>query len=405
MGPNALAAHGPWRLTVEQTIGGREEALVVTNYGQGSSSDKNRYSRLTNVDKQSRGAGDGAPLPFSLAQHPSSVRPPTAPHPLFADGKAGQRIQMHNNGDKVYDEKHGRVRMDRLQSLPAAAAAAPLQGRVVYKSAQYAVPTRLSIPGFRDLLNDATGKHPALIDTLNATIAGYVGLSDLPIVSLDSERLQWCIVKMVVPPEAKTVMPIHSTYFQTYRKHRTNMARVIDLQFALYDKEIPLEWGAVKRCLSGVHNGTKLVYTVGEMVYPDSFDPNPNDDCSNGIHYHEERHHAFYWIARHADAVHTIASDAVLADAAAASGPSVALIPNPIPCNYTPTQVVHGGTNTLAAATGPIGTAVAVAVGGHNAAAGIARIQAVAAPAASAPATAAGRAQKEGAVVIEPSSR
>lgn len=33
------------------------------------------------------------------------------------------------------------------------------------------------------------------------------------------------------------------------------------------------------------HNYTPLVYKVGEMVYPDSFDDNRWDECSHGIHF------------------------------------------------------------------------------------------------------------------------
>jgi hypothetical protein len=33
----------------------------------------------------------------------------------------------------------------------------------------------------------------------------------------------------------------------------------------------------------GQHNGD-FIYTVGETVYPDNFDPSPLIECSNGIH-------------------------------------------------------------------------------------------------------------------------
>jgi hypothetical protein len=112
-----------------------------------------------------------------------------------------------------------------------------------------------------------------------------------------SSTSEWCIVKLLIPPEAKTVLPIHSTYFETYRKRRTNMAIVLELQEANPGAEIPLEGGQVVTCASGVHTSS-VAYTVGGMVYPDRFDPNPNTDCAPGIHYHEERQHAFHWIDR-----------------------------------------------------------------------------------------------------------
>jgi hypothetical protein len=38
----------------------------------------------------------------------------------------------------------------------------------------------------------------------------------------------------------------------------------------------PLNWGC---------QGPRMPYRIGRMVYPDSFDSDPDHDCSNGIHF------------------------------------------------------------------------------------------------------------------------
>ena len=40
------------------------------------------------------------------------------------------------------------------------------------------------------------------------------------------------------------------------------------------------------------HNGQPLTYTIGEMVVPDSYDPDPRVECSNGIHFFLTREEA-----------------------------------------------------------------------------------------------------------------
>jgi uncharacterized protein YjbI with pentapeptide repeats len=77
-----------------------------------------------------------------------------------------------------------------------------------------------------------------------------------------------CIAKLLIPKEAKRVNAIGS------RKCRFEFAKVIDIRD---DK------GHSKKSEAGYYN-KNLIYTIGELVYPDSFDPSPLVECSNGIH-------------------------------------------------------------------------------------------------------------------------
>ena len=45
-----------------------------------------------------------------------------------------------------------------------------------------------------------------------------------------------------------------------------------------------IETGAERKHITNT-NYAKTTYTVGEMVYPDTFDENRWNECSNGIHF------------------------------------------------------------------------------------------------------------------------
>jgi len=89
----------------------------------------------------------------------------------------------------------------------------------------------------------------------------------------DGELIIWkklqdnLIAKLLIPLKAKRVNAIGS------RKCRFEFAKVI----AIYDGKKKVEEGR------GLYN-KDLIYKVGEMVYPDSFDDSPLIECSHGIH-------------------------------------------------------------------------------------------------------------------------
>lgn len=78
------------------------------------------------------------------------------------------------------------------------------------------------------------------------------------------------IVKLEIPEDAKRSSA-------TTRKCRCDKAKVLDI-INFDTKE------HVEQVVNKVYNQETL-YKVGEMVYPDKFDDNRWDECSNGIHF------------------------------------------------------------------------------------------------------------------------
>ena len=75
------------------------------------------------------------------------------------------------------------------------------------------------------------------------------------------------IAQLLIPSEAKRVNAFGS------RKCRFEFVKTIAI------------WDGKKKVKKGIgsHDG-KTVYTVGELTYPDEFDPSPLIECSHGIH-------------------------------------------------------------------------------------------------------------------------
>ena len=92
-------------------------------------------------------------------------------------------------------------------------------------------------------------------------------------------------VKLFVPEDAKRVTP----YSRGCYKARVEYAVV----FEIFDDD----GNNYNSATSFVHeNKTKhLVYTVGEIVRPDSFNPDPNVDCGAGINVHRHMDHCKIW--------------------------------------------------------------------------------------------------------------
>ena len=74
------------------------------------------------------------------------------------------------------------------------------------------------------------------------------------------------LAKLLIPVKAKRVNTIG------YRKCRFEFAKVLEI----YNGTKKVKEGFSRR-------NSHFKYTVGEMIYPDSFDPNPLVECSNGI--------------------------------------------------------------------------------------------------------------------------
>jgi hypothetical protein len=76
------------------------------------------------------------------------------------------------------------------------------------------------------------------------------------------------VCKLLIPREAQRVNAVGS------RKCRFEYAKVLEIRNAK---------GQLRKMGEGLFN-KHLKYKVGEMVYPDAFDPSPLVECSSGIH-------------------------------------------------------------------------------------------------------------------------
>jgi hypothetical protein len=93
------------------------------------------------------------------------------------------------------------------------------------------------------------------------------------------KKASGCVVKVEIPAEAKRHNVIGG------RKCRAEFVKVL---------EIRNEKGHKVKEVSGDWNHS-TVYKVGEMVYPDSYNPDPRIECSNGIHFFISRDEAKEW--------------------------------------------------------------------------------------------------------------
>ncbi len=99
------------------------------------------------------------------------------------------------------------------------------------------------------------------------------------------------IVKLFVPPDAKIVRPIDSEYFINFGKERCDKAIVMDIQLPIKDEEksvVPEEMTAYSY-IHKINGSNNFEYKVGQEVYPDSFNPDENIGCANGLHFYQDR--------------------------------------------------------------------------------------------------------------------
>ena len=90
------------------------------------------------------------------------------------------------------------------------------------------------------------------------------------------------IAELLIPEHAKRSSA-------TTRKCRCSEALVVEITDEKGDKV------GVGYSMCGGQNGEKTVYTVGQMVYPDGFDEDRWNECSNGIHFFMTRKEAEMW--------------------------------------------------------------------------------------------------------------
>jgi hypothetical protein len=88
------------------------------------------------------------------------------------------------------------------------------------------------------------------------------------------------LIKIEIPAGAKRHNYIGG------RKCRAEFVKVLDIRNSKGHK--------VKECYNDTHT-EKILYRVGEIVRPDSYDPSPLNECSNGIHFFLTKQEAKDW--------------------------------------------------------------------------------------------------------------
>ena len=91
------------------------------------------------------------------------------------------------------------------------------------------------------------------------------------------------LVKLEIPASAKRCSA-------TTQKCRASKAKVLGI-YTLDGKRTNL-----KNILNKTNQYSELDYVVGETVYPDSFDENRWNECSNGIHFFINKQDAIYYV-------------------------------------------------------------------------------------------------------------
>jgi hypothetical protein len=99
------------------------------------------------------------------------------------------------------------------------------------------------------------------------------------------------IVKLFIPSDAKKIIPIDEDFLTTNFKERADYAIVMDIQLPDLELETSV-YPSETEAFSYIYN-TTFSYKVGQQVKPDSFDPRPENGCSNGVHYFRNRRAVF----------------------------------------------------------------------------------------------------------------
>ena len=117
-----------------------------------------------------------------------------------------------------------------------------------------------------------------------ANLRGAKNIPFLPLVCPEKgefvafKKCKGYIVELLIPADAKRCSA-------TTRKCRASYAKVLSITTLLGE---PVKTDSV----TNTDYSPNIVYTVGEFVYPDEFDDNRWNECSNGIHFFINRQEA-----------------------------------------------------------------------------------------------------------------
>ncbi len=101
------------------------------------------------------------------------------------------------------------------------------------------------------------------------------------------------ILKLGIPPDARTIIPIDEEYYLNNQKERADQAIVMDILLPDEEDEmsvVPHETTAYSYVYS---KGPRFEYKIGQLVKPDGFDENSSIGCGKGIHFFREKANLF----------------------------------------------------------------------------------------------------------------
>lgn len=133
---------------------------------------------------------------------------------------------------------------------------------------------------------DLLGANLQGADLLGANLRGAINVPFVPLACPDTgafvgwKKVNGLIVKLQIPEDARRSSA-------TTTKCRCDKALVLAIE--CHDGS-PSDKTSVRNT-----NYAGATYTVGEMVYPDSFDEDRWNECANGIHFFINRQEAVDW--------------------------------------------------------------------------------------------------------------
>ena len=101
------------------------------------------------------------------------------------------------------------------------------------------------------------------------------------------------ILKLGIDSDVKKIKPIDEEYYFTRGKERCEKAIVLDIQLPYKDEEISVVPNEMEAYSYVYGSSNMFKYSVGKEIYPDKFDTDENNSCSNGIHYYRDKNILF----------------------------------------------------------------------------------------------------------------
>ena len=101
------------------------------------------------------------------------------------------------------------------------------------------------------------------------------------------------ILKLGIPPDARTVIPIDEEYYLNNQKERADQAIVMDIQMPDEEDEISVVPHEIVAYSYVYSNGPRFEYKIGQLVKPDGYNDNPDVGCAKGIHFFRTKANLF----------------------------------------------------------------------------------------------------------------